>query len=35
MSYTPPLDAEVTAFLTTALLASGATFDSGVLEHKI
>jgi hypothetical protein len=32
MSYTPPLDAEVTAFVTTALLASGATFDSGVLD---
>jgi hypothetical protein len=28
MSYTPPLDAEVTAFVTTALLASGATFTS-------
>jgi len=32
MSYTPPLDAEVTAFVTTALLASGATFNSGVLD---
>ena len=32
MSYTPPLDAEETAFVTTALLASGATFDSGVLD---
>jgi len=32
MSYTPPLDAEVTAFVTTALLANGATFDSGVLD---
>jgi len=32
MSYTPPLDAEVTAFVTTAVLASGATFDSGVLD---
>jgi hypothetical protein len=32
MSYTPPLDAEVTAFKTTTLLASGATFDSGVLD---
>ena len=32
MSYTPPLDAEVTAFVTTALLTSGATFDSGVLD---
>ena len=28
MSYTPPLEAEVTAFVTTALLASGATFTS-------
>lgn len=32
MSYTPPLDAEVTAFVTTSLLTSGATFDSGVLD---
>lgn len=32
MSYTPPLDAEVTAFVTTALLADAATFDSGVLD---
>ncbi len=30
MSYTPPLDAEVTAFKTTALLASGATYTSSV-----
>ncbi len=28
MSYTPPLDAEVTAFLTTTPLSSGATFTS-------
>ena len=28
MSYTPPLDAEVTAFVTTTPLASGATFTS-------
>tara|TARA_R110000824_G_C15050140_1_gene661331 strand:- start:43 stop:912 length:870 start_codon:yes stop_codon:yes gene_type:complete len=28
MSYTPPLEAEVTAFLTTALLSNGATFTA-------
>ena len=30
MSYTPPLEAEVTAFKTTALLATTATYDSSV-----
>ena len=32
MSYTPPLLAEKTAFLTTALLANGATFTSSAIE---
>ena len=32
MSYTPPLKAEVTGFKTTTPLASGATYDSGVLD---
>jgi len=34
MSYTPPLDAEVTAFVTTTLLTAGTSnaFDSGMLD---
>lgn len=32
MSYIPNQQAETTAFVTTALLASGATFDSGILD---
>ena len=32
MSYTPPLEAEVTAFITTALLANGATFTAPVVD---
>lgn len=32
MSYTPPLDAEVTGFITTTNLTSGQTFDSGILD---
>jgi len=32
MSYTPPLDAEVTAFKTTALLATTATYDSSTVD---
>ena len=32
MSYTPPLLAEKTAFLTTALLANGATFTASVVD---
>jgi len=32
MSYTPPLEAEVTAFVTTTPLAAAATFDSGMLD---
>ena len=32
MSYTPPIEAEVTAFVTTTPLGAGATFDSGVLD---
>ena len=31
MSYTPPLEAEVTAFLTTALLNNGATFTAAAV----
>ena len=32
MSYTPPLEAEVTAFKTTALLANGATYTSSAVD---
>ena len=32
MSYTPPLEAEVTAFLTTALLSNGATFTAAAVD---
>ena len=32
MSYTPPLEAEVTAFKTTALLANGATYTSSDVD---
>ena len=32
MSYTPPLEAEVTAFKTTTPLASGATFTSSAVD---
>ena len=32
MSYTPPLLAEVTAFKTTTLLASGATFSASIID---
>ena len=32
MSYTPPLEAEVTAFKTTALLANGATFTAPAVD---
>ena len=32
MSYTPPLDAETTAFKTTALLANGSTYDSSTID---
>ena len=32
MAYQPTQEAEVTAFVTTALLASGANFDSGMLD---
>ena len=32
MSYTPPLDAEITAFKTTALLANGATFTASAVD---
>ncbi len=32
MSYTPPLDAEVTAFKTTTPLANGATYDSSTTD---
>ena len=32
MSYTPPLEADVTAFKTTALLANGATYTSSTVD---
>ena len=32
MSYRPEQNAEITAFVTTSLLGSGATFDSGMLD---